>query len=1169
MTTLQILLLGRPEVRWGKKIISIQRRIPRALLFYLASRGSMVEREELIFIFCRDVPATDARARFRENLSRLRSDLPDPGIIIVDSTLVGLDFEHVFVDQREFELLIDRAGRDPWQIPETKPLPEPVYRLLRQSIDLWRGPRFLDGNKLSSTPALDEWLISTAAHLEHRRGSVIARLADHAYAIGDLETSLKLAHNALKSDELSENLHYRVMQYLIEMGRLDEARQHFDHVRGLLRRDLDIGPPPTLVSLYQHIHKLHKGQTPETPPKWAIHPGMDVPFVGRQDILLQIHRVFDQHKGVFILGEAGQGKTRLIQQFTSDIHPAPRLLVATCRPLEKNLPFQPINDVLRRHVTPDEWLALPSAWVTHLARLLPELETMRPELEPPSIPEDPAQAQVLLLDAIRQVFILLAEKQQLVFVLDDAHWADEATLSTIAFLLSRPPFDHNASLAVLARQEEITPHLENTLTSIRQSRHGVLIHLGQLSREDISDLTRFILQNTPSPEFVKNLENGTGGNSLFVLETLRNIRESEPQFDLSGNTPIPLAESLLNSIRDRIQRLYAFTRNVLETAAIVGTVFDLNVISAATQQSDTKIVQALNDLEQNLIIQALPHSSTQLSYRFVHDKFREALLLDISPAKERMLHGRVARILADKPRPEQAAILAHHYEAAGELITAFEYWVDAGQRARQLFAIADATRSFSQAENLIKHIEQVLSNDDIYRLYAEWCEMAFETNDTELISKLGNDLLKLGEQRQDPLLIGTALDTLSDACMTANKFEEGLELATRAIPYLEQSGNTFELMEAYIHRGVFFYMLNRLDEATEAFQDALALSTDSDSPKVIGARANAHYQTALLRTLAGWPERGHEHALMSLDDANMSSRTYLRVAAYFVLALSSFYLGKYVRAKEYSQLGIELAQRSQGWRMLGYLHSYAAAAVLMMGYLDSALEHASEAISLGEKYKLNDVIALGCCQLGDLYNRLQNPAQAAQHYQRGVDAIGGHFIGLDNLFRLGFALFQMEQEEAGHQTMAFALAACQNNNVGLGVIKTQICQARAYAQSGKWDQARQLANHLKDETTWRSMSAFHLTAITLLGKIALHDEQIDSAIDHFKSVIQGPKSLDNVWMQLKAQIELDKALHLAGIEDETPRQRIDELIAQLRANTTDESIQQVFLSFQQQVLREA
>ncbi|MBU0512621.1 MAG: AAA family ATPase [Chloroflexi bacterium] len=1154
MTTLQILLLGPPEVRWGKQVISIQRRIPQALLFYLASRGSMISHEELISVFWRDVPTTDAWARCHDNLDRLRSDLPDPSIIITDDALVGLDFDRAFVDQREFEALIDRAGRKPWQIPETEPLPELIHQLLQQSINLWRGARFLAGNKLPGIPPLDEWLTRTAAHLEHLRGSVIERLADHAYTIGDLETAIKLAYDALESDELNENIHYRVMQYLIEMGCLNEARQHLDHVRGLMRRELDISLPPKLISFYKRVHKLHNGYAPETPPKWAIHPSMDVPFVGRRDILLQIHRIFDQHKGAFILGEAGQGKTRLIQQFAVEIHPAPRLLVATCRPLEKNLPFQPINDVLRRHVTPDEWLALPSVWATRLARLLPELETMRPELEPPSIPEDPAQAQALLLDAIRQVFILLAEKQKLVFVLDDAHWADEATLSTVAYLLSRPPFDHNASLSVLARQEEITPHLENTLTSIQQSRHGEVIHLTRLSREDISDLTRFILQNTPSPEFVKILENETGGNSLFVLETLRSIRESEPQIDLSGNTPIPLAGSLLNSIRGRIHRLNAFTRNVLETAAIIGTTIEPKVLSAVTQQSDAKVVQALDDLERNLIIHTLPHSSTRLHYRFVHDKFQEALLLDISPVRAQMLHGRVACILADKPQPEQAAILAHHYEAAGELITAFEYWVDAGQRARQLFAIADATRSFSQAENLIKRIEQELSNDDIYRLYADWCEMAFETSDTELIRKLGNDVLKLGEQRHAPLLIGTALDTLSDACMTANQFEEGLDFATQAIPYLEQSDNTFELMEAYIHRGVFFYMLNRLDEATEAFQDALALSTDSNSPKVIGARANAHYQTSLMRTLAGWPESGREHALMSLDDANLSNRTYLRVAAYFVLALSSFYLGEYVQAREYSQLGIELAQRTQGWRMLGYLHSYAAAAVLMMGYLDSALEHASEAISLGEKYELNDVIALGCCQLGDLYTRLQNHAQAAQHYQRGFDAIGENFMGMENLFRLGFALFQTGQKETGHQTMALALTALQDSGVGLGVIMIQICQARAYAQSGEWDQARQLATHLKDETNWRSMTAFHLTVTILLGRIALHDEQIDSAIDHFKSTIQGAKLLDNVWMELEAQRELDKALRRAGIEDEMPRQRIDELIAQLRANITDEAI---------------
>jgi len=92
--------------------------------------------------------------------------------------------------------------------------------------------------------------------------------------------------------------------------------------------------------------------------------------------------------------------------------------------------------------------------------------------------------------------------------------------------------------------------------------------------------------------------------------------------------------------------------------------------------------------------------------------------------------------------------------------------------------------------------------------------------------------------------------------MTENKYSTGLDFATRAIPYLEKSGNAFGHMEAHLHQGVFLYMLNRLDTANLVFEKALAIGKENVTPQVISARSNAHYQISLLKNLAGWPKIG-------------------------------------------------------------------------------------------------------------------------------------------------------------------------------------------------------------------------------------------------------------------------------------------------------------------------
>jgi len=1167
MPILKILLLGPPEIRWENYITTIPRRMPRTLLFYLAARRTLASRDEIIALFW-DEPTLPAAARLRlnENLSRLRAVLPDPDIFITEGDLIGLNLERIQVDLVTFENLISQAAYTAWQIPSNKSLPQHIVDALQNALDLWRGPHFLGGGDLVSTPGFDEWLTTTASHYQQLRSSVLERLVDHTYVIGDIEGTLRTARMALATDELNENLHFRLMQSLIDKGHLNEARQHFRAFAALMESELQVAPPAKLVSLHEQIQKLHDGFSLFSQPKWEIHTSIKVPFVGREHSMRQIQRAHSLKKSVVVLGEAGAGKTRLIQEFISLLQPGYRSLVATCRPLETALPLQPLCEIFRRHVVPEEWLTLSPVWASQLVSLLPELQTLRPELETPSHPENPLQAQATLLEAIRQVFILLDQYHEIILILDDAHWGDEATLAAISYLHSRPPFNTTALLVILARQEELTYPLENLLVTVGRSKHGEIIHLPQLRSEDIAKLVRFIFTQTPSPIFVDHIMKGTGGNSLFVLETLSSLLENYPEPDLSGNTTIPLTENILNLIQVRINQLDSETKRVLEKAAVIGSKFDLNILMRVTELSDLAVVRALENLEKRLILHPALPANGQTYYHFNHNKFQEALLTGISPAKKLLVHGMIAEFLETHYQPGQAAILAHHFQGAGRLPQAFEYWIEAGNHAREIFSISAADHCYSQAEKIILDIESELPDGAIYRLYAPWCEMSYETQDTQQVRKLGEDLLEIGRQRQSPLLIGTAYDVLSDAYLTENKFEEGLEFATRAIPYLEQSGNTFEHMEAYIHRGVFLYMENELEDAITAFEKALALGEGMHNPEVIQARSNAHYQISLLRTLAGWPKQAQEHAVLSLEDATTSHRTYLKIAAYFVLVLSDYYLGNFHSAHKNAVTGIDLAERTQGWRMLGYLYGYAAATDLTLGKIDSALTQAQKTIQLGEKYGLNDVIAMGCRHTGDVYTLLKAPDKAIPYYERGVDTAGNHFLGVDNLIRLGFVRCISGLHEMGHQTLAFALAMTQNNKFGLGSIIIEFFQSLAYLAEKKWDQAAGLANKVKEETNIRCLPSYHLASINTLGKLAPESDYPNLDIDQIQNVAKQARLAGNIWVELDSQTILYKMYRQMGIHDPLPAKRIDEIMEHLRVNTQGESLQQVFQVFERLIM---
>ena len=169
MSDLQVLLLGPPETRFMGEIFQIPRRLSRALLYYLASQGGFTGRDHLLTLFWEEETEPAARRNLRDTLSRLKSALPDPDLLYIDTSLVGLNFQRASVDQLQFQEMVERLGRAPWQIPGDQPLPEPTYQLLKRAIELWRSPNFMAGAHLPSTPAIDDWL----SHTSQRPGTAV------------------------------------------------------------------------------------------------------------------------------------------------------------------------------------------------------------------------------------------------------------------------------------------------------------------------------------------------------------------------------------------------------------------------------------------------------------------------------------------------------------------------------------------------------------------------------------------------------------------------------------------------------------------------------------------------------------------------------------------------------------------------------------------------------------------------------------------------------------------------------------------------------------------------------------------------------------------------------------------------------------------------------------
>jgi DNA-binding SARP family transcriptional activator len=1180
-----ILLLGTPAVSFEDVPVHITRKLQRALLFYLAARGGPVGREELIGLFWPEEDDVESRRHLREALSKLRASLPDRSLLVTNTHQVSLDFHKVYVDVLEFRTLLGQAGAVPWEIPSQRPLPETLAQALEKALRLWRSPRFMDGANLPDSLDLENWHSMTHQELEIQYQRLAGRLADHALARGELETALKWLLLMLQVDPIDEQLNGRVLHLLVDMGRRTAAINFFNHLKDIYQRDLNLPLPRTILD---EFGRLQTGREPELRglPDWPVTQGIQSPLVGRDSILKDLQMAFNRGGTAIILGEAGAGKTRLVQEVYQSLDPAPRLMLAAAHPLEGSLPFQAVIEVLRLYVTADDWRKLPVTWGRQIASLLPEIQVICPEFETyNAVLSD--QSRPLLFESIRQLLLQVAQKRRLFLFLDDAQWADETSLLFLAFLLQRNFFNTHGLLVITARAEEHRPHLEMLFNVARRAAacHEVFVPL--LGKQEVFELASHALGQPASPALVEKLVKDTGGNPLIILMTVHALLESNTNSQvIQAPDTLPMASGIHILLRERLSGVHPHTRQFALTAAVVGNSFELDVVARASQMSDEAIAQAVEELEKRQLIQEVRvHQSGHILYTFIHDKIREELLLELSPVRKRMLHQRVAYALEvslGKNAGQQAAFLAQHYEAAGEAKKAFDWWLQAAHRARQLFSNSEAENAFIRAERLAQNLDRELDDDQIYQLYSRWGEMIYESHGSETLSRVYTTLLRQGEQRQSSLLVGTALSGLCTAALTANDLDKSLEYANQAQLYLERSGNLVELIRAHNRRGLVLSSANRYPEALSAFEQALAVNPpdsgrvnppdsgrvnpDCQRPDFLQARATAQHEIIWIYYSTGWPERAIEYARNVLKEAPFFLQHYNQMRFYTALVLPNTFTGHYAIAQENYQKGIELARKLQSWRFLNYLQVFASQNELALGNLDASLEYATQAEQLTRQYEVAGIVPAADVSIGKIYQLLYDPDRAIRAYQRGLEIAQDSYDILEISYQLGLCLAMTGQVAQGLAMIEGVITRSEARDLGSISILARTNLAMLYATIGEKEKARQQACQVIDLGQRRAFNAAPLMAGYILGDIARSEGDTATARHYAKNMIEQPRRPGDAFAEIYGLTLMLRTLRQEKQSDAPILQRLIQRLDDMQAHAQHPEILPLFKTYRQKLL---
>lgn len=882
MSQLRLSLLGPPQVWADDTPLTFATRKALALLIYLVVEGGSQPRDKLLALLWSDSGPERGRGVLRTTLAYLRRALD------ASTTLNSAAYLMTEADTIAFNFKAD-YNLDLHQVELALQSDQPA--LLEQVASLYRGD-FLAGFSMLDAPGFDEWA-SVQRETWHRRMSAIfEQLSQRQAEERHFEAGLATAACWVAHDPLNEAAHRRLMQLYALKGDRTAALQAYAACQTTLKMELSIEPSAETKKLVEQIRKQEFrlpisdfGQRAQWVLKTNKSKIQPLPFVGRSAEYAQLGATYQtvcqgQPRVVLIEGEAGIGKTRLATEFLNWLifHGAD---VLRGRAFEAGgrLAYQPITEMIRERIeqenAPDDLLG--DVWLAELSRLLPELRERYPDLPPPTADETLAQAR--LLEALARLGQAMAARRPLVWFIDDAQWADVASLDTLSYL-GRVWAERNVVVLLLfsIRTEALlaSPALNEWLVALARAAPLTRLNLGPLTAAETQQLVETLQggreageqrsrrvgeqggqENQFSPaQFADWLFAETAGQPFYISETLKMLQEqgtlraqADPAghwlIDPAGNLPpVPAkgqtAASLIPSgvrqiILARLNRLTPNAAALLTAAAVMGRPCRFERLSQVAGLAENESLLALDELLLGRLL--LETHQTARPYALAHDKIRDVVYTEAGAARRQVYHRRAFAALEARSAP--ASELAHHALAAQLIEPAFRYSLAAGDEAMALFAVRDAVAHYEQALTLAtvdlspQNRQNQISN--LKHLYLQLGRAYELTNVWDKARTMYETLLTLAQEVNLPEAECAALNRLATLAAQINyDIDQATAFLQRAIRVAEGCGDPVALAEAEWNLAQIRVYIWDIEGSMLHAQRALALARQLDLPELTG-----------------------------------------------------------------------------------------------------------------------------------------------------------------------------------------------------------------------------------------------------------------------------------------------------------------------------------------------
>jgi DNA-binding SARP family transcriptional activator/class 3 adenylate cyclase/alpha-beta hydrolase superfamily lysophospholipase len=944
-------ILGPLEVRDGNGPLPLSSGKQCALLadLLLNANQSMSTARLVDDLWGDHVPDTAVKA-LQVYVSKLRKTLPQPRVHTRGS---GYLLE-VAPDELDFDTFTRLTGEGRAAI--VAGAPDEASEKLTKALALWRGPalaEFVEPFAQNESARLEELRLGA---LEERIDADLA-LGRHAALVPELEALANL-------HPLRERIRSQLILALYRSGRQAEALDAYQRFRRTLDEELGIEPTPALRelerSILQQDTSLDVAATisprstskAQAPPEESAIPAP----VGRDRELGTLTRLLDEaidghRRVVFVTGEAGAGKTTLVDAVLAACRVRDRLLVARGQCIENRglgEPYLPVLDAVGRigrgghgPLVVEQLRRFAPTWLVQLPSLVPDDERAWVAERASGLTTE------RMLREMTEALDAIAAEVPVVVVLEDLHWSDPSTL-TLVDAIARRPDDERLMLVATSRSGREGVEVGALARALRVRNLCTEIAIGPLTPTAVAEYLDVRLPGHQLPTDVSDdVALRTRGVPLFVEKLVDSWLEEGavvPGED-GWTVTIPLErlradvpESLRELIVERVRPLPQPLRDLLDAASVVGADFTAALVAAAVERPEEEVESQLDALAvDGSLIESRPNETwpdetITTAYAFAHELVVETLYGEIAAARRARLHDRIGTRLAEGrgDSGERAAQLAWHFTQAGDAERAVRHLLTAAGRAFEKTAAKEAQRHVGAALELVPRIR-----DDRTRAELELTALLLDGSTRILTEGFASPQVEasfvrsvdLARAAGDPTELASALTHLAGVYEICGRYSasEGVVAQALMLPQDELRGDLLvsanELMAcSLVHQGRHSEALEASDRALEYVSSdvpASPVAVFGESPGV-----SVHVWSSLALWHLGRPESALARAEQGVAAAVVAPRAFARSMASVNAAIVSQLIGRPTETRRWAEAAIDASQRS------GYPYWLSVASIL-------------------------------------------------------------------------------------------------------------------------------------------------------------------------------------------------------------------------------------------------